>query len=116
MQDTTLSKDGQSLLTLAFIMWQNGKYTRALAILEGLRHLEPESEAYLPLLCAVYLDNGLYEETVHIGQMLLKKTTGEAHMCAAKLCAQALWKNQKHAEAQALMQQAMEKSYASSNS
>ncbi len=115
MQDIPLSEDGQSLLTLAFILWQNKKFTRALAILEGLRHLEPENEDYLPLLCAVYLENALYKETLEVGNILLKKTTGHAHMCAAKLCAQALWKCDKHAEAKALLQQALEASYAPSN-
>ncbi len=108
----TLSDDGQSLLTLAFIFWQHHKHARALAILEGLRHLEPHSTAYLPLLCAVYVDNALYEEALQIGLPLLENSQGQAHLSAAQLCATALWKSQKQEEATALLQQALEKYHA----
>ncbi len=107
-----LSNDGQSLLTLAFIFWQHNKHARALAILEGLRHLEPQSKVYLPLLCAVYVDNELYVEALEIGRELLENTQGQAHISAAHLCATALWKSHKQEEATALLQQALEKYHA----
>ncbi len=112
MQKNSLSEDGQSLLTLAFILWQNGKHVKALAVLEGLQYLEPESPDYLPLLCAVYLDNELYNEALDIGYNLLKTTQDDAHMCVATLCATSLWKSNKQAEAKQLLQEAAEKSNA----
>ncbi len=103
-----LSLDGQSLLTLAFIMWQNGKHAKALAILEGLQHLEPQNESYLPLLCAVYLDNQLYDSALMLGQRLMQKSTGYAHLCAAQICATSLWKTNQQAKATQLLQKALE--------
>ncbi len=108
MQNNSLSEDGQSLLTLAFILWQNEKHVKALAVLEGLQYLEPDSPDYLPLLCAVYLDNELYKEALDIGYNLLKTTTGDDHMSVATLCATSLWKSNRQAEAKQLLQEAVE--------
>ncbi len=115
-QTQNLSTNGQGLLTLSFIMWQNGKHSKALAILEGLRHLEPHSHDYLPLLCAVYLENQLFEQALEVGSFLMKHTTGQAYRCAAHLCATSLWKSGKKAEAQSLIRQALEVGDARENS
>ncbi len=111
-----LSLDGQSLLTLAFIMWQNGKHAKALAILEGLQYLEPDNDSYLPLLCAVYLDNQLYESALKLGTQLMQKTTGQAHLCSAQICATCLWKNNQQAQAKELLHKALEAMNASKKS
>ncbi len=108
MLNTALSQDGQSLLTLAFIFWQHGKHSRALAILEGLHHLEPQSDAPLPLLCAAYIDNALYNEALEIGQRLLDKSQGHEYLNAAYLCAKALWKSDRENQATSLLHQALE--------